>query len=186
MSEKPNRLARAADMANLTAGEIGKVTAAVSSRGAEVLSREAKIEVPETIEISKNLGIMEHELTVGQLRQFVEESGYKIEGHNAEKLRAVLDDPSQAGKAVTFVHLHDGKAFAKWLSEKTGRKFRLPTEPEWEQGQAKGQLSGENWVWTETEISDTFVLRRSGLPYQNYSNPSYRFNGRAIVFVEDK
>lgn len=35
-------------------------------------------------------------------------------------------------EAVTNVSYHDATAYCEWLSEKTGRSFRLPTEAEWE------------------------------------------------------
>jgi formylglycine-generating enzyme required for sulfatase activity len=35
-------------------------------------------------------------------------------------------------EAVTFVSWNDAAAFARWLSEKEGRPYRLPTEAEWE------------------------------------------------------
>jgi formylglycine-generating enzyme required for sulfatase activity len=37
----------------------------------------------------------------------------------------------QGRPAIAITH-HGAEAFAKWLSEKTGRRYRLPTEAEWE------------------------------------------------------
>jgi formylglycine-generating enzyme required for sulfatase activity len=39
-------------------------------------------------------------------------------------------EPGCGNKAVTGVDFYEAMAYAKWLSQKTGRKFRLPTEEE--------------------------------------------------------
>lgn len=39
---------------------------------------------------------------------------------------------SEDDEAVVFVTYHDAEEFCKWLSEKEGKSYRLPTEAEWE------------------------------------------------------
>ncbi|GAF82298.1 unnamed protein product, partial [marine sediment metagenome] len=48
------------------------------------------------------------------------------------ELRGKLGFSKEDDEAVVFVSWHDAVAFCKWLSNREGRLYRLPTEAEWE------------------------------------------------------
>jgi sulfatase modifying factor 1 len=59
-----------------------------------------------------------------------------------------LKDPifSHPDQPVVGTSWHDAVAYCKWLSERSGRRFRLPTEAEWERA-ARGGLEGRLYPW---------------------------------------
>ena len=91
-----------------------------------------------------------HEVTRGQFRRFVDDSGYQTEAEKdgiggwgwneaANKFeQAPRYTWREAGFEQTDLHpvvnvsWNDAVAFAEWLGKKEGKTYRLPTEAEWE------------------------------------------------------
>lgn len=111
------------------------------------------------VRITRSFFMGRHEVTVGQFRRFLEESGYVPEsiadgtggyGYNPayDPTRSARGDafegrdpryswrnpgfPQSDRDPVTNVSWNDAQALAAWLSRKEGRRYRLPTEAEWE------------------------------------------------------
>ncbi len=92
--------------------------------------------------------IGKHEVTVGEFRKFVEETGYRTEaergqgcfGLDKDGNWGVITDKSWNrlvfvqgdNHPVVCVTWNDAQAFIKWLNKKSGGGFRLLSEAEWE------------------------------------------------------
>jgi sulfatase modifying factor 1 len=82
------------------------------------------------------------EITRGQFAEFVKKSGYDTgdkcwtleNGKYGEHTGSWREPgfPQNDKHPVTCINWNDATAYAKWLSRKTGKKYRLPTEAEWE------------------------------------------------------
>ena len=104
------------------------------------------------VRITKPYYLGSTEVTVGQYRQFVEETGYetgvetKIREGKArpwEKYtwKNPVRKPAHDDKPVVQVSWEDCVAFCKWLSKKEGVEYHLPTEAQWEYACRAGTTS---------------------------------------------
>jgi len=91
------------------------------------------------------------EVTVGQFRSFVAETGHRTDAERAgrakiydPRTRRITDQPgvnwrldyqgkrAQDNMPVVHVSWRDAQAYADWLADKTGEPYRLPSEAEFE------------------------------------------------------
>ncbi len=108
-------------------------------------------EMPHRTRISRAFYLGAHEVTVGQFRQFVVDSGYVTEHERCpcesfyweetlglgpgKSLEVTWRDPGfpqTEDHPVVFVSWQDAVAFCEWLSRREECSYRLPTEAEWE------------------------------------------------------
>ena len=124
------------------------------------------------VTISRGFGLGVREVSVAEFRLFIERSAYRTA---AEKDgRSMIYDESAGrinhrgridweygynGKKakpempVVHVNWHDAQAYVQWLSEETGKRYRLPSEAEYEYV-ARAGGSGTYW-WGEKSPDET-------------------------------
>jgi formylglycine-generating enzyme required for sulfatase activity len=134
--------APATDPANLKPGDIfrdcsGCGELVVVPAGSFDMGSTTEYENPvHRVSIAKPFAIGRYEVTFGEWDQCVDDGGCK---HRPEDR-----DWGRGDRPVINVSWLDAKAFVTWLSQKTGKTYRLPTEAEWEYA-ARGGTNTAYW-----------------------------------------
>lgn len=116
------------------------------------------------VEIARPFALGRTEVTVAQFRRFVTAAGYRTDAETAgsstvyeEKSgrmgsRPQVDwrfdyvgQPAQDDDPVLHVSWNDAAAFAAWLAERTGKRYRLPSEAEFEYALRAGGATKYPW-----------------------------------------
>ncbi len=103
------------------------------------------------VTVKRGFAVAQHETTVDQFRSFVDDTSYRTDAEKAGKSRVYDEktgtliekervnwrhdyhgDNADSEMPVLHVSWNDASAYANWLSQRTERTYRLPTEAEFE------------------------------------------------------
>lgn len=134
--------------------EIGPGTFHMGSNGIDGRA-EADEQPVHEVALRQSLEISRFEITQAEFDRFVDETGYAPEtkcGHPGNAADEwIWIDPlgwwheREPEHPATCVNWLDAISYARWLSEKTGDSYRLPTEAEWEFAARAGRQTERFW-----------------------------------------
>lgn len=110
-----------------------------------------------TVSFAKPFGLGRTEVTVAQYAVFAAETsqpgsddcmGYDRAKDNWGLLKGSWRDPGfeqSDNDPVVCISFHDATAYAAWLARKTGKRYRLASEAEWEYAARAGTATARYW-----------------------------------------
>ena len=106
-------------------------------RMGDIQGKYGKDELPvHQVNFQKAFAASKYEITFAEYDEFANATGRKLpedEGWGRGRQPAI------------YVSFEDAVAYAKWLSEQTGKRYRLPSEAEWEYGARAGAETSYGW-----------------------------------------
>ena len=108
------------------------------------------------VTISEPFAVGKYEVTLGEFASFVSATGYDMEGRCGLWLGGEWEFspwadwrspsfPQTDRGPVVCVNWRDAQAYVIWLSEKTGKGYRLLSESEWEYAARGGTRTARHW-----------------------------------------
>ena len=143
------------------------------------------------VTISRPFAISKYEITFAEYDAYAQTTNKPFPGDNAW---------GRENRPVMHVSWDDANAYAQWLTKTSGKKFRLPTEAEWEYAARAGSTDVYWWGSNEQDAKGKANCRRgcfssfSGLfgsktaPVGNYSPNAfgiYDIVGNVSEWVQD-
>ncbi|MDE3000872.1 MAG: SUMF1/EgtB/PvdO family nonheme iron enzyme [Gemmatimonadota bacterium] len=107
------------------------------------------------VAIANRFAIGAHEVTRREFRDFVTDTAHPTGGTCSTWVFRTWIDVGDGWKnpgfiqhdshPVVCVNVQDAEAYARWLSKKTGKDYRLPSEAEWEYSARGGSIAARHW-----------------------------------------
>ena len=136
----------------------------------------------------KRFAMGRYEVTVGEFRQFVNATGYKTEAEKDKGCYTYGDDwgykkdanwrnpyfSQNNNQPVVCVSWNDATTYVEWLSQQTGKTYRLPTEAEWEYTARAKTTTSRYWgnnpddACRYANIHDNTSIKEKGYSWEHH------------------
>jgi formylglycine-generating enzyme required for sulfatase activity len=136
---------------------------------------EFSLSIRQKIRLTKPFYIATCEVTVAQFRQFANQTKYRtraeregaiVEGKDGVQMNVnwrTPEFPQTENDPVVQIAYEDAAVFCEWLSRMENKKYRLPTEAQWEWAARAGTGAEEYWDYkTESATAYAWVKENSG------------------------